>query len=92
MTAVRRMTVKALSGAAATLAFAIASPASAQNAETPIDVTAAPPPSAETVGPAQLRDFSLEGTVTRRSDRPAAAPPPSTSAQPRTVVPVLRQR
>ena len=77
MTAVRRMTVKALSGAAAALAFALSAPAAAQNSETPVDVTAAPPPSAETVGPAQLRDFSLSGTVTRPSDRPA-----TTTAQP----------
>ena len=89
MTAVRRMTVKALSGVAAALAFALPTPAFAQNADAPVDVTAAPPPSPETVGPAQLRDFSLSGTVTRPSDRPATATPPSTGpAQPRTGSPV----
>jgi hypothetical protein len=88
VTAVRRMTVKALSGLAAALAFALATPASAQNADAPVDVTAAPPPSSETVGPAQLRDFSLEGTVTRQSDRPATtAPQPAPSAEPRTAAP-----
>ena len=88
MTAVRRMTVKALNGAAAALALAAANPALAQNADAPVDVTAAPPPSAETVGPAQLRDFSLRGTVTRPSDRPAAtATQPAASAQPRTASP-----
>ena len=88
MTAVRRMTVKALSGVAAALAFVLATPALAQNSDAPVDVTAAPPPSSETVGPAQLRDFSLEGTVTRRSDRPATtAPQPAPSAEPRTAAP-----
>ena len=88
MTAVRRMTVKALNGAAAALALAAANPAFAQNSDAPVDVTAAPPPSAETVGPAQLRDFSLSGTVTRRSDRPATATPqPAASTQPRTASP-----
>lgn len=75
MTALRRMTGrifgKALGGSAAALALALAAPAAAQNSEAPVDVTAAPPPSAETVGPSQLRDFNLQGTVTRPSDRPA---------------------
>ena len=69
VTAVRRMTVKALGGLAAALALIAAVPASAQNSDAPVDVTAAPPPSSETVGPAQLRDFSLDGTVTRQADR-----------------------
>ena len=85
VTAVRRMIVKALGGLAAALAFIAPVPAFAQNSDAPVDVTAAPPPSSETVGPAQLRDFSLNGTVTRQADRPAAsAPPPVNSAQPRT--------
>ena len=86
VTAVRRMTVKALSGAAAALMLAVASPATAQNSDTPVDVTAAPPPSAETVGPSQLRDFTLRGTVTRPADRPATTQP-APSAQPRTAAP-----
>ena len=87
MTAVRRMTVKALNGAAAvTLALVVSNPAFAQNADAPVDVTAAPPPTAETVGPAQLQDFSLKGTVTRPSDRPTAAPP-ATATAPRAASP-----
>ena len=88
MTAVRRMIVKALNGAAFALAFLAASPALAQNADAPVDVTAAPPPSAETVGPAQLRDFNLSGKVTRPADRPAATTSqPATSTQPREASP-----
>ena len=87
MTALRRMTVKALNGAAAALALVIANPASAQNADAPVDVTAAPPPSAETVGPAQLRDFSLEGTVTRPADRSATTTQATPSTQSRTTAP-----
>lgn len=77
MTAVRRMTMK-LSGIAfgAIFSFAFAGSALAQDAAAPVDVTAAPPPSADTIGPSQLRDFSLGGTVTRPADRP------TTTAQP----------
>jgi len=77
MTALRRMTVKTLSGAAAALALALGGPAVAQNRDAPVDVTAAPPPSSETIGPSQLQNFNLQGTVTRPAERPAA-----TSAQP----------
>lgn len=71
MTALRRMTWKPLRWAAAALLLAAAVPAAAQDSDAPVDVTAAPPPSAETVGPAQLRDFNLKGTVTRPAERPA---------------------
>jgi len=77
MTALRRMTIGNLGGIAAAIALALAAPAAAQNAQgsdAPIDVTAAPPPSAETIGPSQLRDFNLQGTVTRPADRSAATP------------------
>lgn len=87
MAASRRKTIKALGGAAAAMALALAAPAYAQNNDAPVDVTAAPPPSAETIGPSQLRDFNLQGTVTRPADRPAATPaqPANTaSAPPRT--------
>ena len=90
MTALRRMTIGNFSGIAAAVALAIATPAAAQNtqgSDAPIDVTAAPPPSAETIGPSQLRDFNLQGTVTRPADRPAATPahPVDTAtAQPRS--------
>lgn len=84
MTALRRMKVGNLGGMAAALALALATPAVAQNADAPIDVTAAPPPSAETIGPSQLRDFNLQGTVTRPADRPATAPADTATAQPRS--------
>lgn len=91
MTASRRTNLLNWRGVAALLLVALAQPAIAQNADAPIDVTAAPPPSAETVGPAQLRNFQLNGTVTRSADRPAAttgnqpaivAPAPSRAANP----------
>ena len=84
MTAVRRMAMK-LSGIAfgAALSLALAGPALAQDAAPPVDVTAAPPPSADTIGPSQLRDFSLGGTVTRAADRPATTVQP----QPRAAQP-----
>ena len=75
MTALRRIVSKALGGLGAALALALAIPAAAQNNDAPVDVTAAPPPSAETIGPSQLRDFNLQGRVTRPADRPAAATP-----------------
>jgi len=88
VTAVRRMTVRTLNVAAFALAFLAAAPASAQNADAPVDVTAAPPPSAETVGPAQLRDFNLSGKVTRPADRPAATTSQTApSTQPREASP-----
>ncbi|MCL6699272.1 hypothetical protein LZ496_10830 [Sphingomonas sp. NSE70-1] len=71
---------------AAALALALAAPVGAQSTDAPIDVTAAPPPSAETIGPSQLRDFNLQGTVTRPADRPAATaaqPVDTATAQPR---------
>lgn len=75
MTALRRIVSKALGGLGAAVALALAMPAAAQNTDAPVDVTAAPPPSAETIGPSQLRDFNLQGRVTRPADRPAAATP-----------------
>ena len=89
MTAVRRMTVKALSGSSAALMLALGTPAAAQNSDAPVDVTAAPPPSAETIGPAQLQNFNLKGTVTRPAERPAANPaqPVAPQPQPGTAAP-----
>ena len=74
MTAVRRMAVK-ISKSLAALALLLSAPALAQNSDAPVDVTAAPPPSNETIGPAQLRDFNLNGTVTRPADRPNTTAP-----------------
>ncbi len=91
MTAVCRMMMKAFGRTAAALALVLTTPALAQNSDAPIDVTAAPPPSAETVGPAQLRDFNLQGTVTRPADRSAAPPQqvesPATPQQPTSGAP-----
>lgn len=82
MAAVRRRMTKALGGLGAALALAHAAPAMAQNNDAPVDVTAAPPPSAETIGPAQLRDFNLQGRVTRPADSTATTPaqPANTAA------------
>jgi hypothetical protein len=86
MTALCRMTNGNLGGIAAAIALALATPAVAQNSDAPIDVTAAPPPSTETIGPSQLRDFNLQGTVTRPADRPAtpAQSVDTATAQPRS--------
>jgi len=75
-------------GIAAFVAAAIfgSAPALAQNAASPATNTANPPP-AETIGPRELRDFSLPGTVTRPAETPPErAPAPSTTA-PRTAAP-----
>jgi len=45
----------------------------------PVDVTAAPPPGNDSVGPSQLRDFNLGGQVTRPAD-PVRQPPAPTTA------------
>lgn len=87
MTALRRMTIGKIGGIAAAMALGLAVPAVAQNSDAPIDVTAAPPPSAETIGPSQLRDFNLRGTVTRPADQPAPTPAQqvdTATAQPRS--------
>jgi hypothetical protein len=82
MAALRRRVSKAFGGTAAALALALSMPAAAQNNDAPVDVTASPPPSAETIGPAQLRNFNLQGQVTRPADRPATTPaqPANTAA------------
>ncbi len=91
MTALRRNMVRMWVAIAAAPALLLAVPVAAQNADAPIDVTAAPPPTAGDVGPSQLRDFNLSGTVTRPADQPAAtrpaptpraAPPTATTARP----------
>lgn len=74
MTALRRVKNWTFGAAGAALALALGPPAIAQNNDAPVDVTAAPPPSAETIGPAQLRDFDLQGRVTRPADGPATTP------------------
>ena len=86
MTAIRRVTFEVLGGCLAALSFTIQAPALAQNSEAPVDVTAAPPTSNDTIGPSQLQNFNLQGTVTRPADRPAtnpATPSPNPPAQSR---------
>jgi hypothetical protein len=57
-------------------------PGHAQDAAPPATNTANPPAPAETVGPRELRDFSINGTVTR-----PATPPPERAAQPPATTP-----
>lgn len=73
-------------GAALVVAVGLSAPAAAQESQQPVDVTAAPPPNSNTVGPSQLRDFSLGGRPTRPTPAPSTtptetAPPPAASAQ-----------
>ena len=56
-------------------------PSLAQNSTAPATTAPATNTTADVVGPAQLKDFSLNGTVTRRAETPAPAPAP-TRAQP----------
>ena len=96
MTALRRSVERISLAAAAALMVLPATQALAQNSDAPVDVTAAPPPAAGDIGPSQLRDFNLNGTVTRPADRPAAAQPaptprataPSTATSDRIAAPV----
>jgi hypothetical protein len=67
-----------MSSAAVALAVFLAVQAHAQDqtvdaASEPVPTLAAPA-SEDAVGPAQLRDFSINGTVTRRADTPATVP------------------
>ena len=61
----------------AALALALASVDARAQTQNTVATTASPPPaSTDVVGPAQLRDFDLNGTVTRRPDpQPDAAEP-----------------
>lgn len=67
--------------AAAALAVS-AVPVAAQSNDAPIDVTAAPPPTADSVGPAQLRNFSLGGPSTRPAPSPASGSAPLRPVEP----------
>lgn len=62
------------------LALGLATPAFAQSTDQPIDVTAAPPPSADSVGPSQLRNFDLRGRGARPAEQPAQQPSSQPSA------------
>jgi hypothetical protein len=65
--------------AAIALAMGFATPALAQDegASDSVPISIAPPPPAaqDAIGPAQLRDFSINGTVTRRAETPPTAAP-----------------
>lgn len=65
--------------AAVALAMGLVAPAWAQDQgaadSAPISIAPPPPTADDAVGPAQLRDFSLGGTVTRRAETPATASP-----------------
>ncbi|NUT01671.1 MAG: hypothetical protein HOP96_11925 [Sphingomonas sp.] len=63
-------------------AMLCAAPAMAQQTTSPASNSAQS--SADVVGPAQLKDFSLSGTVTRRADTPAAPPATTTRTSTRT--------
>ena len=79
--------------AAIALAMGIAAPAWAQDegassGSAPISIAPPPPAAQDAVGPAQLRDFSINGTVTRRAETPSTASPqpaPATTAAPSAV-------
>ena len=76
-----------MSSAAVALAVFLAVPVRAQDqvdAASDPTPSLAPPSSEGAVGPAQLRDFSINGTVTRRAEPPATAPAPSATASPAT--------
>lgn len=68
----------ALALAAVSLA---AVPAAAQNNSA---ATAPPTNSSSDIGPGELSNFTLNGTVTRPADRPAATPPPPAANAPST--------
>ena len=79
-----------MSSTAVALALGLAAPAIAQdqatdNSPAPPTIALPAPSSEDAVGPAQLKDFSINGTVTRRADtaEPAASQP---AARPTTVV------
>ena len=82
-----------MSSAAVALAVFLAAPAHAQDqavdaASEPVPSLGAPA-SEDAVGPAQLRDFSINGTVTRRADAPAPAQPAPAQAATTPTTPTL---
>lgn len=76
MTALRRTRLKLLAAAFAA-STVLPAMAVAQDSQ-PVDVTAAPPPGNDSVGPSQLRDFSLGGQVTRPAEPVRQQPAPTT--------------
>jgi hypothetical protein len=85
-----------MSSAAVALALGLAAPAIAQDqtADTgpaPPTIALPAPSSEDAVGPAQLKDFSIDGTVTRRAATPEPAPQPATRPSAATSSPVSTQ-
>jgi hypothetical protein len=80
-----------MSSAAIALAMGIAAPALAQDqtdsAASPPVIAPPPPRTDDAVGPAQLRDFSLSGTVTRPADPQPSASPQTEPQQTATTAP-----
>jgi hypothetical protein len=75
--------------AASAIALALAgAPAPAQNTAAPATNTPAASPPPEVIGPRELENFSLNGTVTRPAPAaPARTAPPAATATPRTAAP-----
>jgi hypothetical protein len=72
-------------------ALAIAAPALAQETVPPATNTQANPPASDTIGPRELEDFSLNGTVTRPApSQPARTAPSPATTTPRTTAPAPR--
>ena len=82
-----------MSSAAVALAVFLAAPAHAQDqsgrCRFRTGAEPAAPASEDAVGPAQLRDFSINGTVTRRADAPAPAQPAPAQAATTPTTPTL---
>ena len=83
--------------AAIALAVGLAAPALAQvegaTDAAPITIAPPPPTAQDAVGPAQLRDFSINGTVTRRAENPtlsSAQPAPAATARAEAPAPQSR--
>lgn len=58
----------------------------AQDATQPA-ASAPPPATSNTVGPSDLQNFNLQGTVTRPAERPAAPPPTTPRPRPTSIAP-----
>ena len=86
---------QALRMSSAAVALAVFLPAPAHAQDQAVDAASEPvpslgaPASEDAVGPAQLRDFSINGTVTRRADAPAPAQPAPAQAATTPTTPTL---
>ena len=86
---------QAMRMSSAAIALAVFLAASAHAQDQAIDAASEPvpslgaPASEDAVGPSQLRDFSINGTVTRRADAPAPAQPAPAQAATTPTTPTL---